>query len=868
MPAYFKYWGKADKAEEGKPTRYHLLPYHCLDVAAVAAAWWEASPVIRRVFQAGCGHRGLGEQQLRALVLFFVSLHDVGKFDVRFQIKARDALGACWPELDLEDVECSDSKGYDHGGMGYKQACAEWSDWLSPSGVFSVLRPWLLAVTGHHGDLPESPPVCDVYPAAEDYVVAHDREARRQFVKTMQQLFLDSAGIVLASLPDIDNASFPLWLAGFCSVADWVGSNADQGVFHYREFESDLALYFAKQIEHVRDGQFLMKFGLVRASHHYAGIRSLLREEDAPRGVQIVVDDLPVTSSLTLIEAPTGAGKTEAALAYAWRLLDAGLADSIVFALPTQATANAMLKRLEAFAEKLFSGDSTNVVLAHGKRNFSSEFQRLVDAGRKPMAQGKNDATAQCAEWLAQSRKRVFLGQIGVCTVDQVLLSVLPVKHKFVRGYGLNKSVLIVDEVHAYDSYMHGLLAEVVRRQHDTGGSAILLSATLPPALRNEIVALWGSKGLPPDDYPLITHASTEGVHPFHLPEQHMPKKKKVYVECLSLPGAMPDEGLLVRIIGAAAAGGRVAVIANLVSDAQEIARLLRNPGRNPSCITVDVFHARYRFLDRQNKEELALDEYGLDAKRGTGRILVATQVIEQSLDLDFDWMVTQICPVDLLFQRLGRLHRHKRQRPAGCEVPRCTVISVEGYAYELHKEIYGNARVLWRTERLLEKTNKISFPSAYREWINAVYQRDDWDNEPENIAMDFEVFHSLQLHRKRDAQKLTAMTMSQFRDEDARVTSLTRDGEMSLTVVPVMAGRRSLDGDKMNEKDERNYAEITNLNSVPVPAGWEHYLSSCPRDSDGRYLIEFAPLGEYEWVGAVDRKIFRYTKDFGMEKA
>lgn len=856
---YFRYWGKAER--DGQ--HYHLLPYHCLDVAAVAAAWWDASQVIRRIFHAACDHAGLGEQQLRALVLFFISLHDIGKFDVRFQFKAPDALSSCWPDLNLKDVEYS--KKYDHGGTGYLLSSKEHKE-LFKSADFSALRPWLLAVTGHHGELPDNLPFCDIYPTAMDYVITHDQEARQQFVEAMKKLFLEPAGYDMASLPLVATPSFPLLLAGFCSVSDWIGSNAEEGGFSYRETASNLKLYFEEQLDQVVKRQLLTKFGLLRSSRPYAGVQSLLKEKQTPRGVQVIIDDLPSVPGLTLIEAPTGEGKTEAALAYAWRLLDAGLAESIVFALPTQATANAMLKRVKEFAEKLFAGDSANVVLAHGKRDFNHEFQRLVDAGRKATAQGRNDASTQCADWLAQSRKRIFLGQIGICTVDQVLLSVLPVRHKFVRGYGVNKSVLIVDEVHAYDSYMHGLLAEVVKRQHDAGGSAILLSATLPPMLRNELVALWGSSGSTSDDYPLITQA-TNAVHPFRIPKKDLPKLREVQVECLPLANGMPDENLLSRIIEAAEAGGRVAVIANLVDNAQEIATLLRDPARNPSCVRVDIFHARYRFRDRQAKEELALAEYGAEAIRGKGRILVATQVVEQSLDLDFDWMVTQICPVDLLFQRLGRLHRHKRKRPPGFEMPRCTIMTVVDFVYGLHEKIYENTRVLWRTENLLRKTTDISFPSAYRDWINEVYQRDEWDNEPENIALEFDAYHSLQLHRKEDAQRLTTMSMLQFQDEDARITSLTRDGEMSLTVVPILAGKRSLDGATLNERDEKNYAEEINLNSVPVPASWGDYLRDCQEDNDGRFLIEFAPSGEDSWVSSVKGKTLRYTREFGMAK-
>ena len=572
------------------------------------------------------------------------------------------------------------------------------------------------------------------------------------------------------------------------------------------------------------------------------------------------MDSLSITPGLTLIEAPTGSGKTEAALAYAWRLLDQGVADSIVFALPTQATANAMLTRAEAFAKLVF-GDA-NVVLAHGKSKFNEAFQRLANTGRYQTAQGEQEATIQCASWLYSSRKRVFLGQVGVCTVDQVLLSVLPVRHKFVRGFGLNKSVLIVDEVHAYDAYMHGLLGEVLRRQKATGGSAILLSATLPASVRAKLLDSWEASGVNDAPYPALWHA-TQGLATYTtVPDDQRPTRREVATECLKLPGAFPDDVVIERIIEAAKSGALVAVVMNLVDDAQRLAKLLRNK----TTIVVDVFHSRYRFMDRQKKENATLDYYGRSAPRDKGRILVATQVVEQSLDLDFDWMLTQICPVDLLFQRLGRLHRHHREhRPAGFESPRCTVLSVEGEDYGLHKLIYGNTRVLWRTERLLADADRIIFPEAYRDWIEQVYQRDDWAEEPDSIYSDYLAWKGEQGRREAEAQRLTTMTVSAFRDEDHAATALTRDGEMSLTVLLIQPDGRLLNGKVLSALDERDLAETLNLHATPVPASWEKRLADCRRDDDGRVLLEMTADGQGGW-SAMDGK-FRYSEDFGLER-
>lgn len=856
----FNYWGKADPDYPGEQ-KWHPLPYHCLDVAAVAATWWDASPTIQRTFLTAFGCTPIQQNQLRAWILFFTVLHDLGKFDVRFQLKALNALAAAWRPLGKEDhgLSMKDIAGFDHGWAGMAWANLEYRLWLGHDDVdreiWEQWKPWLAAVTGHHGDFYEPTRIC--VPNADDLIIAHDRVARHAFVSTMADIFLTPEGLGFQDSPPFTSPSAQALLAGFCAVCDWIGSNIE--VFAYQTPDTALADYFAASVKKVQIKDVLHRFGLLAKAVDYKGVGALLKPEEFPRGVQVQVDSLPTTPGLTLIEAPTGSGKTEAALAYAWRLLEQSVADSIVFALPTQATANAMLARAEAFAKLVF-GDA-NVVLAHGKSKLNSEFERLVIAGQRKTSQGKEEASVQCAAWLASSRKRVFLGQVGVCTVDQVLLSVLPVRHKFVRGFGLNKSVLIVDEVHAYDAYMYGLLGEVLRRQKAIGGSAILLSATLPAGVRAKLLEAWESSGMDDASYPALWHATQCAAACTTVPDEHRPEQRKVTIECLKLPDAFPDGDVIGRIIAAAESGARVAVVMNLVDDAQRLARLLRDE----ATIAVDVFHARYRFMDRQAKEKATIDYYGRNAARDKGRILVATQVVEQSLDLDFDWMLTQICPVDLLFQRLGRLHRHQREhRPAGFELPRCTVLSVEDEDYGLHKLIYGNTRVLWRTERLLAGVDKIVFPEAYRNWIEQVYQREDWAEEPSAVYSDYLAWKGEQGRREAEAKRLTTLTVSNFRDEDSATTALTRDGEMNLTVLPIQADERLLNGQMLNALNERDLAETLNLHAVPVPASWEKRLTACRRNDDGFMLLEMTADGKDRWTG-MEGKLC-YSEDFGLE--
>jgi CRISPR-associated endonuclease/helicase Cas3 len=613
------------------------------------------------------------------------------------------------------------------------------------------------------------------------------------------------------------------------------------------------------------------------------GMKALFPEYSRPHQVQTLVDVLPTSQSLAVIEAPTGSGKTETALAYAARLLAAGEAESIIFALPTQATADAMLERIVKIAKRLF--DDADVVLAHGKSRFNATFidlKRVISRERKADAP-EREASAQCARWLSESRKRVFLGQIGVCTVDQVLVSALPVRHRFVRGFGLGKSVLIIDEVHAYDAYMYGLLDKVLRHQKAMGGSAIVLSATLPLALRHCLVESWGGQveKLKADNpYPLITRTGSESTELYPLPErerQRLVEEQKqsprdVRVVCRETSDMLPDGVLEQQILEAADSGVNIVVICNLVADAQMLASRLSDQTDRP----VLLFHSRYRFKDRQVIQDKVMALWGKGGERPDGAILVATQVVEQSLDIDFDWMVTQLCPVDLLFQRLGRLHRHTRSRPQGFEEPKCTVLLPVEQRYELHKLIYGNgdapnSRVLWRTEQMVRRYPRMRFPDVYRPVIESVYTEDAWPDEPGWIVEEYEKYWQAQYASRLNANRISNMENA-WNDDDSHVSLLTRDGEMSLNIVPFErtdTGQCFLgETTPVDKLEEWQRAEQTMRNTIPAPASWRRFGLPDPA-VDGLIWLPMQLIGSGLWqfITAKGQLIYTQTNGLRIEK-
>ena len=875
----FRYWGKArSSSEEGDP--FHLLPYHCLDVTAVAAYWWDHNPVIRKRFMTD---ETQSEQQVRAWVLFFIALHDLGKFDIRFQCKA----DGVWLQLNPKDgaevrPPYAACKGFDHGGAGLYWFVEDLQPTSSmdmgslaflleavPEHPYQSWFPWVEAVTGHHGYIVkrDSTAYPDLSLFEYPRLGERDKLARQAWLVVLEALFLLPADLSLKHTPPVASSL----MAGFCSISDWLGSWLSEDTFLYRAFPcsstEQLFGYFLEKYE-TDAAVAIQRSGLLAHSKHYAGVTALLKQGYQPRQLQTLVDDLPISSGLTLIEAPTGSGKTETALAYAWRLLDAGLADSIVFALPTQATANAMLSRLNKLADQLF--EQPNVILAHGNSRFNKEFVAIKQRGRN--AQQHEEAWAQCCEWLAQSRKRVFLGQVGVCTIDQVLVSVLPVRHRFIRGFGVGRSILLIDEVHAYSTYMYGLLEEVLKQQANAGGSAILLSATLPQRQKHKLLATYGKIDKEvAEDYPLVSWSggASSDFWSLKATPERMPRPFSLRLEADYSDDLLPNAELLARMVRAAEDGAQVCLICNLVDVAQHVFEQLTQN----SNVEVILFHSRYTLLDRQGIEERVLSYFGPEGDRTVGRILVATQVVEQSLDLVFDWLITQLCPVDLLFQRLGRLHRHHRDnRPALFREPMATVLLPKDDSYGGSGVIYSNTLVMWRTQQKIEVLAKspLNFPDAYREWIEPVYKEGVLGDEPDWVIQGKEKFDDMEGIKRglADLMLKAAKETSPFRDVESNVRAVTRDGEMSIPVIPYIdttQGKQLLNGCLLESIAEFDQQEAQVLNRVNVPNTWEKLFLQEPDEQGVRWLSGILIDGGYKFKGkGVD---FVYQKELGMRK-
>jgi CRISPR-associated endonuclease/helicase Cas3 len=398
------------------------------------------------------------------------------------------------------------------------------------------------------------------------------------------------------------------------------------------------------------------------------GMATLFPLLTTPSALQKVTETCAISDApqLFIIEDLTGTGKTEAALTLAHRIMASGGADGLYVALPTMATANAMYGRVARAYRSLFEVDSNpSLVLAHGDNKLVKEFSDSilpVKEGVSREGYGKDEETAigKCTQWLADNRKKSLLADVGIGTIDQALIAVLKSKYQSLRLFGLFGKVLIVDEVHACDSYMNEILKRLLEFHVRLGGSAILLSATLPTATKMEFAGVYSSSSDLVEEqsskspYPLVTHVTGSKQEEIEIPSAS-DVEKRVNVEFLH------NESEVEKYLFESAREGLCACwIRNTVHDAIEAYEKLKEKSGDVENL---LFHARFALGDRLDKERDIKSFFGKDGTHAdrTGKILIATQVVEQSLDLDFDVMVSDLAPIDSLIQRAGRLRRHIR---------------------------------------------------------------------------------------------------------------------------------------------------------------------------------------------------------------
>jgi CRISPR-associated endonuclease/helicase Cas3 len=552
---------------------------------------------------------------------------------------------------------------------------------------------------------------------------------------------------LLVSLDRLDKAA-AIALAGFVSVADWVASN--KKFFSYCCLNGDVTLnvlkeYAQKSRESAVNALRELHWDTWSPPSEKKGLCDLFKAIQEPRPVQVFVEETigpqiePQSEpSIVIIESPMGEGKTEAAVYLADLLCASQGQKGCYFALPTQATSNQMFGRIKDYLLPRFPGKNLNLMLLHGLASLSAEFESSRGEESRALAgigedeDDRMDETVRAAEWFTY-RKRGFLAPFGVGTIDQALLSVLRTKHFFVRLFGLSHKTIIIDEVHAYDTYMTTLLERLLEWLAALRSSVVLLSATLPKEKRKELIKAY-LKGLGIRDeepnlsakYPRVTWTVGNKVNEEQVETSEL-NRRSITLEWVD--GGLPTEPdgdfkLGCRLKEVLGEGGCAAVVCNTVNRAQKIYKELKRYFKGEE---LDLFHARFLWKDRQEREKRTIEWFGPDgSSRPKRMVLVATQVIEQSLDLDFDLMVTDIAPVDLILQRAGRLHRHKRSRPEGLKEPVLWICKPDetdpAPKFDSGDEAVYNRHILLRTWLALRDRKTIRIPEDVEKLIDDTY--------------------------------------------------------------------------------------------------------------------------------------------------
>ncbi len=566
-------------------------------------------------------------------------LHDIGKISQGFQSKC-----PAWLQqnglVEVATRQAWENMQRDHSRIGQftlQRLLIEQQAGLKRS----TANWWAAAVGCHHGRI-HNPAERGLPPEAGMSEDQWEETRRLAAMRFFTDFGSDLRG--LASRP-VTPESAVLWaVAGLTSVADWIGS--DENIF---PTDRDLPI---PQIR-TRAAETIESLGL-RIPHVKQGLSFRDLFDFEPYGLQRAAQEFIRRPGLYIIEAPMGMGKTEAALAVAYQLLSDGLATGIYFALPTQATSNRIHSRLDAFVRRVCP-DALSTRLIHSS---SWLIEDLVQPRPGATSRGVDDAR-QGRDWFA-STKRALLAPFGVGTVDQALLSIVAAKHFFVRRFALAGKVVIVDEVHSYDVYTGTLVGKLCEELGRLGCTVILLSATLTRARRHAILPELGeNQALGTDPYPLISGVPASGeVLPSRSAEGPVPKT-------VSISFRSEDEALR-HVESPAKTGACCLWICNTVDRAQAVRRRLRSLGEHG--VAVGLLHARFPFFRRQVLEEEWMKALGKDGARSSGCVLVSTQIVEQSVDLDADLMISELAPTDMLLQRMGRLWRHPRASRAVSE--------------------------------------------------------------------------------------------------------------------------------------------------------------------------------------------------------
>ncbi len=691
---------------------------------------------------------GMSFEDLKKTGTLLAYLHDIGKITPLFQAKILESLPERRAIFEHYGIKIPEYAALINKKDSHHTKCGE-AILLAmgfPSAFASI-------VGAHHGM-----PAEDVKNHIEDYQqhyfgIPKERIFWESLYREWMVFSLEKAGFSDVSEILKLNKRAQVLLSGLLIMSDWLAS--DQSKFGL--IEEDLILseneypdnrfetacdslglpeVWEPEQERIFEADFKERFGFSM--------------NEIQKSVLETVEEVK-SPGLFILEAPMGIGKTEAALAATEILANKFEKTGVFFGLPTQATANGIFERVVQWAKIQSSESFHSINLAHGNAEFQPAFVK-IQRSIPQIDEDGGEESGLVAHSFFCGNKQSLLSDFVVGTVDRLLMAVLKKKHAMLLHLGLSQKVVIVDECHAYDAYMNQYLDRVLAWMHEYGVPVILLSATLPSKRRNALINAYLRRTEESDEvteavYPRLTYTEKDQVKSKSLPLTSEEKSIQVV--------NMTDDDAINEAERAVKAEACVGIICNTVSRTQYFAEL----ACEIAGASVIIYHAQFVISDRLEREEDLKKAVGKrsDYAGRKGTVVVGTQVLEQSLDIDFDLLITDLCPMDLLLQRMGRLHRHDRKdRPSNYKKAKCIVMGAE----ELNaasENIYTKWLLL-RTRKLLPDIIKI--PGDIDSLISETYRETDPDGEEERDA--FTRYHFLICQKE---QKAKSFLMSPPRD-------------------------------------------------------------------------------------------------------
>ena len=700
------YYMAAKSCRDDK-TKWLPFPVHSEDTAGIAVLLFQKwlSEAARNYISRSlitCSDREQNEIAACNFCKFISLTHDIGKLTPAFQSKIS-------PNIE-NHTDLLSSNGFNLSMLTHTaQSPHNVAGQYILESRFGIPEEISIIVGAHHGGCSYDVSEQEGFPSNYYGYKNADKEKWNKLRSQWLEYALAKSGFSdVKSLP-IPDVKVQMILTGLLIMSDWIASNTDY--FPYIDIDCTVD----EEMLHARVKNAWKRLSLTESwyAEKAADNRRFFESRFSfePNSVQTAFMNAVngnTAPGIYILEAPMGIGKTEAALSAAEILAAKFGYGGMFFGLPTQATANGIFDRILKWSEGC-DDEQHSIRLAHGMTDLNDEYREIFH--------GKADDSADSIivhEWF-EGRKQALLSDFVVATVDQFLLASLMQKHVMLRHLGLIGKVVIIDECHAYDAYMNVYLDRTLKWMSAYKVPVIILSATLPPQRRIELIKAY--MGSEPDfdakklAYPVLTWTSGSCIKQEEIVSDSAAKKITVT--------HIDESDIVNRLEAKLSDGGCAAVIVNSVLYAQRLTELIK--AEMPK-YRVICFHSRFISTDRAETEKLLMALVGKKSNelQRDRLIVVGTQVLEQSLDVDFDYMITELCPMDLLLQRSGRLHRHKRTRPLPLQNAELSVLKPSDSGI---KSVYS-PWILSRTAQSLP--SELDIPSCIPTLVSKVYSEPD----------------------------------------------------------------------------------------------------------------------------------------------